>query len=175
AAAPAPRRALGGHEPAGGGRPDRPDRAPPAGAGAVDSPDRAPDGGDHGDLRPDHRAGLRHPHRRGHARRDPARSQGDRGLPRHRLRARARRRPGLSAMLELDDVHTYYGNIRALRGISLTVEAGEIVTLIGANGAGKTTTLRTILGLARLRRGSVSFKGQAVHTLTPDRIVRLGI
>jgi len=78
-------------------------------------------------------------------------------------------------MLELADVHTYYGNIRALRGISLAVEAGEIVTLIGANGAGKTTTLRTILGLAKLRRGSVSFKGQAVHTLTPDRIVRLGI
>ncbi len=78
-------------------------------------------------------------------------------------------------MLELADVHTYYGNIRALRGISLSVEAGEIVTLIGANGAGKTTTLRTILGLVRARRGRVSFKGQALHTLTPDRIVRLGI
>ena len=78
-------------------------------------------------------------------------------------------------MLELADVHTYYGNIRALRGISLSVEAGEIVTLIGANGAGKTTTLRTILGLVKARRGTVSFKGQPLHTLTTDRIVRLGI
>jgi len=78
-------------------------------------------------------------------------------------------------MLELADVHTYYGNIRALRGISLAVEAGEIVTLIGANGAGKTTTLRTILGLVKARRGTVSFNGQALHTLPTDRIVRLGI
>ena len=78
-------------------------------------------------------------------------------------------------MLELADVHTYYGNIRALRGISLAVEAGEIVTLIGANGAGKTTTLRTILGLVKARRGTVNFKGQPLHTLTTDRIVRLGI
>jgi branched-chain amino acid transport system ATP-binding protein len=78
-------------------------------------------------------------------------------------------------MLELADVHTYYGNVRALRGISLAVEAGEIVTLIGANGAGKTTTLRTILGLVKARRGTVSFKGQPLHTLTTDRIVRLGI
>ena len=78
-------------------------------------------------------------------------------------------------MLELADVHTYYGNIRALRGISLSVAAGEIVTLIGANGAGKTTTLRTILGTARPRRGTVSFEGQRVDTLTTDRIVRRGI
>ena len=78
-------------------------------------------------------------------------------------------------MLELADVHAYYGNIRALRGISLAVEAGEIVTLIGANGAGKTTTLRTILGLVKARRGTVTFKGQPLHTLATDRIVRLGI
>ena len=78
-------------------------------------------------------------------------------------------------MLALSDVHTYYGNIRALRGVSLTVDAGEIVTLIGANGAGKTTTLRTILGVARPRRGTVSFNGQRVDTLATDRIVRLGI
>ena len=55
-------------------------------------------------------------------------------------------------MLELADVHTYYGNIRALRGVSLSVAPGEIVTLIGSNGAGKTTTLKTILGTARPRR-----------------------
>ena len=76
-------------------------------------------------------------------------------------RALARRGTlSLDGMLELADVHTYYGNIRALRGISLAVEAGEIVTLIGANGAGKTTTLRTILGLvqaaARARSASTA-------------------
>jgi len=78
-------------------------------------------------------------------------------------------------MLELADVHAYYGNIRALRGLSLSVERGEIVTLIGANGAGKTTTLRTILGLVRPRRGHVSFNGHRLDTLATDRIVRLGI
>jgi branched-chain amino acid transport system ATP-binding protein len=78
-------------------------------------------------------------------------------------------------MLELADVHTYYGNIRALRGLSLTVEPGEIVTLIGANGAGKTTTLRTILGIVRPRRGTVSFNTHRLDTLATDRIVRLGI
>jgi branched-chain amino acid transport system ATP-binding protein len=78
-------------------------------------------------------------------------------------------------MLDLADVHTYYGNIRALRGISLAVQPGEIVTLIGANGAGKTTTLRTILGLVRPRRGTVSFNGRRLDTLATDRIVRMGI
>jgi branched-chain amino acid transport system ATP-binding protein len=78
-------------------------------------------------------------------------------------------------VLELTDVHTYYGNIRALRGISLSVAPGEIVTLIGGNGAGKTTTLKTILGTVRLRRGRVSFNGHAIDGLTTDRIVRLGI
>jgi branched-chain amino acid transport system ATP-binding protein len=78
-------------------------------------------------------------------------------------------------MLELADVHTYYGNIRALRGVSLSVASGEIVTLIGANGAGKTTTLRTILGAVRPRRGTVSFDGTRVDALSTDRIVRLGI
>ena len=78
-------------------------------------------------------------------------------------------------MLDLADVHTYYGNIRALRGLSLTVKPGEIVTLIGANGAGKTTTLRTILGIVRPRRGTVSFNSRRLDTLATDRIVRLGI
>jgi len=78
-------------------------------------------------------------------------------------------------MLGLADLHTYYGNIRALRGVSLSVESGEIVTLIGANGAGKTTTLRTILGTVRPRRGTVTFNGQRLDTLATDRIVRLGI
>ena len=78
-------------------------------------------------------------------------------------------------MLELADVHTYYGNIRALRGVSLSVAPGEIVTLIGGNGAGKTTTLKTILGTTRARRGTVSFNGRRLDTLATDRIVRLGI
>ena len=78
-------------------------------------------------------------------------------------------------MLELADVHTYYGNIQALRGVSLAVAAGEIVTLIGGNGAGKTTTLKTILGTTRARRGTVSFNGKRLDTLATDRIVRLGI
>ncbi|HEY3068286.1 MAG TPA: ABC transporter ATP-binding protein [Methylomirabilota bacterium] len=78
-------------------------------------------------------------------------------------------------MLDLADVHTYYGNIRALRGISLSVQSGEIVTLIGANGAGKTTTLRTIIGSVRPRRGHVSFNAQRLDRLPTDRIVRLGI
>jgi branched-chain amino acid transport system ATP-binding protein len=78
-------------------------------------------------------------------------------------------------MLDVVDVHTSYGNIRALRGISLSVQPGEIVTLIGANGAGKTTTLRTILGTVRPRRGTVSFNGHRLEVLGTDRIVRLGI
>jgi branched-chain amino acid transport system ATP-binding protein len=78
-------------------------------------------------------------------------------------------------MLELTDVHTHYGNIRALRGISLSVAPREIVTLIGANGAGKTTTLRTILGAVRPSRGTVTFNGQRVDGLSTHRIVRLGI
>ena len=81
----------------------------------------------------------------------------------------------MTALLELADVHTYYGNIRALRGISLSVARGEIVTLIGANGAGKTTALRTILGSVKPRRGSVTFDGRRLDTLSTDRIVRLGI
>ncbi len=78
-------------------------------------------------------------------------------------------------MLELADIHTYYGNIRALRGVSLSVAPGEIVTLIGSNGAGKTTTLRTIIGMARPRRGTVTYGGHRLDSLPTDRIVRLGI
>jgi branched-chain amino acid transport system ATP-binding protein len=78
-------------------------------------------------------------------------------------------------MLELTGVHTYYGNIHALKGISLRVDAGEVVTLIGSNGAGKTTTLRTIQGLLRPRRGAIQFEGTALERLPPDQIVRRGI
>jgi branched-chain amino acid transport system ATP-binding protein len=78
-------------------------------------------------------------------------------------------------MLEVQDVHTYYGNIRALKGVSLTVNRGEIVSLIGSNGAGKTTTLKTIIGTVRPLKGAISFNGQRIDRLPTDRIVRLGI
>ncbi len=78
-------------------------------------------------------------------------------------------------LLEVNDLNVYYGAIHALQGVSFTLNEGEIVTLIGANGAGKSTTLRTISGLLRPRRGSITFKGQDI-TLTPaEQIVRLGI
>ncbi|HUQ78515.1 MAG TPA: ABC transporter ATP-binding protein [Patescibacteria group bacterium] len=78
-------------------------------------------------------------------------------------------------MLVLEDVNTYYGNIHALRGVSLTVEQGEIVTLIGANGAGKTTTLKTISGLLHPREGRVLFEGQDVSRTAAHSLVRAGI
>ncbi len=80
-----------------------------------------------------------------------------------------------AALLDVQDVHTYYGNIRALKGVSLTVDRGEIVTLIGSNGAGKTTTLKTVIGTVRPLRGAVTFGGQRIDGMSTDRIVRLGI
>ncbi|MCL5266423.1 MAG: ABC transporter ATP-binding protein [Chloroflexi bacterium] len=78
-------------------------------------------------------------------------------------------------MLEVVGVSTYYGQIQALKGVSLSVNDGEIVTLIGANGAGKTTLLNTICGVLAARRGDVVFDGQHVTKLPAERIVRLGI
>jgi branched-chain amino acid transport system ATP-binding protein len=80
-----------------------------------------------------------------------------------------------TGLLELNDVHAYYGNIRALKGVSLTVARGEIVTLIGSNGAGKTTTLRTVLGTVRPLRGTVTFGGERIDKIPTHRIARLGI
>ena len=77
--------------------------------------------------------------------------------------------------LEVDNVHSYYGNIHALKGISLTVEKGEIVTLIGANGAGKSTTLRTICGLMKPREGSVHFDDKDIAPLKPHEIILRGM
>ncbi len=79
------------------------------------------------------------------------------------------------ALLELKNVHTYYGKIHALKGVSITVEKGEIVTLIGSNGAGKSTTLRTISGLLTPRGGEVYFSGQRIDKVPAHEIVRLGI
>jgi branched-chain amino acid transport system ATP-binding protein len=78
-------------------------------------------------------------------------------------------------LLALQTIHSYYGNIRALRGISLEVKRGEVVTLIGSNGAGKTTTLRTIMGLLKPRRGEITLDGHRIDGLPTDRLVRLGI
>jgi branched-chain amino acid transport system ATP-binding protein len=79
------------------------------------------------------------------------------------------------ALLEVENIHSYYGNIHALKGISLTVEEGEIVTLIGANGAGKTTTLRTISGLLHPRLGSVRYQGEDITHVPAHEIVYKGV
>jgi branched-chain amino acid transport system ATP-binding protein len=79
------------------------------------------------------------------------------------------------AMLEVDEIHTFYGNIEALKGVSLTVEEGECVTLIGSNGAGKSTTLRSISGLTPPRTGDILFQGENITRTAPADIVKLGI
>src|SRR5262245_58095917 len=79
------------------------------------------------------------------------------------------------ALLEIDAVHAYYGNIQALKGVSLTVDQGEVVCLIGSNGAGKTTTLKTISGLLQPRRGEVRLAGEKISALPPPQVVERGI
>jgi branched-chain amino acid transport system ATP-binding protein len=79
------------------------------------------------------------------------------------------------AMLEVENIHSYYGNIHALKGVSLTVEKGEIVTLIGANGAGKSTTLRSITGMIKPREGHIRLDGEELTTYKPNEIVYKGI
>jgi branched-chain amino acid transport system ATP-binding protein len=78
-------------------------------------------------------------------------------------------------MLKVNNISTYYGNIQALKGVSLAVEEGEIVTLIGANGAGKTTTLMSLCGIVPPRTGEILFQGQPVQRLSGDKIVQLGL
>jgi branched-chain amino acid transport system ATP-binding protein len=78
-------------------------------------------------------------------------------------------------MLALQDVHAYYGNIHALKGLTLQVEKGEIVALIGANGAGKSTTIRTITGLLHPRRGQIMLEGEPIAQLLPHQIVQRGV
>jgi branched-chain amino acid transport system ATP-binding protein len=85
------------------------------------------------------------------------------------------RRTVATEMLHLDNVNTYYGRIHALQGIDLTVNAGEIVTLLGANGAGKTTTLKTISGLLHPKVGTVTFEGQDISRTAAHSLVRAGI
>lgn len=78
-------------------------------------------------------------------------------------------------LLEVNDLHVFYGRIEAIKGISFTVGEGEIVTLIGANGAGKTTTMRTISGVRNVAQGSVKFEGQDITKMAPHERVKLGI
>jgi len=79
------------------------------------------------------------------------------------------------ALLDVQDIHTFYGNIEALKGVSLEVNEGEIVTLIGSNGAGKSTTLRSISGLTPARAGEIRFQGRPIHAMPPQEIVQQGI
>jgi branched-chain amino acid transport system ATP-binding protein len=79
------------------------------------------------------------------------------------------------AVLRLEDVHTYYGSIHALKGVSIEVREGEIVTLIGANGAGKSTTLRSVNGLNHPREGRIRFQGRDITNAPPHEIVKMGI
>jgi branched-chain amino acid transport system ATP-binding protein len=79
------------------------------------------------------------------------------------------------ALLEINDIHTYYGAIHALRGVTMHVDEGEIVTLIGSNGAGKSTTLRSVSGLLRPRKGEIVLRGKRIDGLKPHEIVELGV
>src|SRR5215207_8450257 len=104
-----------------------------------------------------------------------------RAIRRRSVRTRTSSRPTSGsradrmALLEVEDIHTYYGNIHALRGVTLNVEEGEIVTLIGSNGAGKSTTLRTISGQLRPRQGTITLRGKRIEARPPHEIVELGV
>jgi branched-chain amino acid transport system ATP-binding protein len=81
----------------------------------------------------------------------------------------------VTAVLEIRNIHVYYGDMQALKGLSMEVNEGEVVALVGANGAGKTTTLRTVSGLLRPRTGEILFEGRPIHRIPPHEIVELGI
>ena len=81
----------------------------------------------------------------------------------------------MTALLEVENLHVSYGKIEAVKGISFSVEAGQVVTLIGTNGAGKTTTLRTLSGLLRPTAGKIAFNGRYLHRVPAHKIVALGL
>ena len=144
--------------------------------GHHDPAHRARHEGRHERLRAHHRARSRQQDLRGPAGGRPQGPEGRRGLSRHgRCGHRGRRGELTMPLLEVDDIHTYYGNIEALKGISLTVEEGEIVTLIGSNGAGKSTTLRSISGVTPPRQGTIRFNGEEISGVPPQNIVQRGI
>ena len=142
-------------------------------AGAHGAADRARHEGRDGRLRALHRARLRREDRRGDAGRDPGERARDRGLPRQGG-DRHEHRAANGYVLELDDIHTYYGDIHALKGVSLNVDAGEIVTLIGANGAGKSTTLRSITASTTRGRARSASRARTSRTRRRTRSSRTG-
>src|SRR5690606_2718694 len=156
-------RAGRGPEPPGKARPAATDRpvAPRVRRGGA--ADRARHEPDHGDIRPDPGDGARQAHHHRHARAGAQR------------RARHQGVPGGRMMLKLDNIHTYYGAIQALDGVSVEVNQGEIVTLIGANGAGKTTLLMTVCGNPRAREGTITFEGEDITHKDTHHIMRSGI
>src|SRR5439155_25672849 len=176
--APAPGRPHRRHEPAGDAGLHRLRLAPPQRARADRADDRTRHAGRHGRLRPRDGARLRREDRRGHAAGSAEGRACDRGLPRNEgdpLKTDGKTKETNGFILELDDVHTYYGAIHALKGISIQVAEREIVTLIGANGAGKSTTLRSINGLQHPSKGTIRFQGKEITTSPAHTIVRLGI
>src|SRR5262249_52222914 len=146
-------------------------RAPGAGREAGLGPaHRARHERGHASVRTDHRAGPGREDRRGRPRRHPEQRPGHRGVP-----GQVGDGERSMTMLAVDDIHVYYGNIAALKGLSFKVEQGEIVTLLGSNGAGKSTTLRTVSGLLRPRRGAIAFEGKRLDGVQAHDVVGLGI
>src|SRR5262249_51390377 len=147
------RRTHRGHESPGVGGADRLHAQAPRRARADDPAHRARHEGRDGRLRACHGARSRREDRRRPGTRGAGQREGDRGLP---------GKAGLMALLNVDAIHAHYGSIEALKGVSLTVDQGEVVTLIGSNGAGKSTTLRSISGLTPASSGSVVFDGEDI-------------
>src|SRR5262249_33686974 len=126
-----------------------------------------------GDLRDRARPRLRLDDRDWPSRPDPARPEGHRGLPGRRVSPSAS--ASSSPILEVRDLTVEYGAIQAVKGISLKLSEGEIVTLIGANGAGKSTTLRAIMGLVPCAGGEVRYRGEATRAIPTHKLVRDGL
>src|SRR5581483_9571806 len=174
AEAAAARRADGGDEPPGVGRLHRVRAGAAPRARADGAADRARHARRHGPLRPDHGARLRREDRRGRSGGGPEGPARDRGVPREGGSGLSEAQAN-GAVLELENVHTYYGAIHAIKGVTLEVREGEIVTLLGANGAGKSTTLRSINGLNHPRRGRIRFQGEDITYAPPHEIVARGV
>ena len=119
-------------------------------------------------VRPRARAELRAPDRAGHGARGPAASRGHQGVPGGLI-------PMAEALLTVNNIETFYGPIMAIRGVSFSVTAGSIVTILGANGAGKTTILKTVSGVMDPQKGTVVFDGREIQRKDPDKVVRLGL
>src|SRR5262249_48725312 len=154
----------------GDARADGPDPGP-ARARHHDHPDRAQARRGDGRVRSGRGAGPRREDRRGSARAGAERRSRDRGL--HGPPAAG---AGMSAvgdvLLDFRDVHTYYGSLHVLKGVSYEIREGEIVSLLGGNASGKSTTMKTILGLVRPGEGTITFRGQPIHNLPTNEIVK---